>query len=197
MNLVRPARQADAPALAAIELLTAPEFATFLLEGLFEGQSVGATLAAIYAREGVDSFEWSWIAEMDGETVGAMGAYPVSLVKPSTDTGEASKRLAYYDPIRKAMPADAFHIGRIGVLEPYRRQGIARALIDEAHTIAGKHGEQRITLFVWEDNQAARAFYQTLGFVERDRITLPPHPRATRHGTMILLEKPLTLRVIT
>ena len=89
------------------------------------------------------------------------------------------------------MPADAFHIGRIGVLEPYRRRGIARALIDAATGIAGAHGERRVTLFVWEDNRPARTFYDALGFTERGRITLPPHPRATRHGDMILLEKPL------
>ncbi len=191
MANIRPARQADAPALAAVELLTAPEFATFLLDGLFKDRSVGAVLSTIYAREGTDSFEWSWVAEAEGQPVGAIGAYPVSLVAAPTDTGEAAERLAYYAPIARAMRPDAFHIGRLGVLEPYRRQGIARALIDAATSVAGNHGERRVTLFVWADNAPALAFYDSLGFAELDRITLPPHPRASRHGPMILLEKPL------
>ncbi len=187
---IRPANREDAPALAAIELFTAPEFATFLLDGLFEGRSVGATLASIYAREGTDSWQWSWIAE-DGDVVGAAGAYPTTLVQPSTDTGEAAARLAYFAPIQAAMPKDSFHISRLGVLEPYRRQGVARSLVQAMTEAAGEHGETRVTLFVWEDNAAARAFYETLGFAEAARVSLPPHPRAMRHGTTVLLEKPL------
>lgn len=187
---IRRARQQDAPSLAAVELMTAPEFATFLLHGLFEGRSVGAALSTIYAREGTDSWEWSWVAE-DGDIVGAAGAYPVSLVQPATDTGEAAERLAYFAPIQAAMPTDAFHIARLGVLEPYRRKGVARALVQTMLEAAGERGERRATLFVWEDNTQARAFYDTFGFVEAARVTMPAHPRAMRHGTTILLEKPL------
>ena len=188
---IRRARREDAPFLAAIELMTAPEFATFLLDGLFEGQSIGATLASIYAREGTDSWQWSWVAEDDGAIVAAAGAYPVALVAPAMDTGEAAARLAYYAPIKAAMPTDAFHISRLGVLAPYRRKGVAHGLVDAMQQVAGDHEEARTTLFVWEDNAAARAFYDRLGFTEAARVTLPPHPRALRHGTTILLEKPL------
>ena len=187
---IRRARQADAPWLAAVELMTAPEFATFLLDGLFEGQSVGATLSSIYAREGTDSWEWSWVAE-DGDIVGAAGAYPTALVQPATDTGEAAERLAYFAPIQAAMPTDAFHISRLGVLEPYRRKGVARALVQAVLDTAIERGEKRVTLFVWEDNAQARAFYDGFGFTEAARVEMPPHPRALRHGTTILLEKPL------
>jgi len=187
---IRRAQQADAPSLAAVELMTAPEFATFLLDGLFEGRSVGAVLSSIYAREGTDSWQWSWIAR-DGDIVGAAGGCPVSLVQPSTDTGEAARRLAYFDPVKAAMPTDAFHISRLGVLAPYRRKGAARALLRAMEEAAGEHGEKRVTLFVWEDNTGARAFYDRAGFTEADRVTLPPHPRALHHGTTILLEKPL------
>ena len=189
--VLRRARREDAPSLAAVELLTAPEFATFLLGGLVEGRSVGGVLSEIYARDGTDSWEWSWVAE-DGETVvGAAGGCPVALIAPQTDTGEAAARIAYYAPVKAAMPGDAFHVARLGVLEPYRRRGIARALLDAMTAAAGAHGERRVTLFVWEDNEAGRAFYDRLGFRQADRIVLPPHPRAMRHGTMLLMEKPL------
>lgn len=186
---VRRAAPADAPSLAAVEMLTAPEFATFLLDGLFEGRSVGAALSSIYARGGTDSWEWSWLAEAEGTAVGAIGAYPVSLVRPATDTGEAAARLAYFDPIKAVMPPDAMHISRLGVLAPYRRSGIAGALVEAVLAVARDRGERRTTLFVWEDNTGARRFYERLGFAEVDRVTLPPHPRALRHGTTLLLEK--------
>ncbi len=186
---VREAAPADAPALAAIEILTAPEFATFLLDGLVEGRSAGSMLAEIYARDGTDSWEWSWVAEEDGEVVGAIGAYPVSLVRPSSDTGEAAARLAYFAPVGAMMPPDAFHIARLGVLEPYRRGGVARALVEAVLGAAWAREDPRVTLFVWEENGGARRFYDRLGFGEIGRVTLPPHPRALCHGTMLLLEK--------
>ena len=190
MALVRPARQADAPMLAVVELLTAPEFATFLLDGLFEGQSVGATLSSIYAREGTDSWEWSWVAE-DGAVVGAAGGCPTNLIRPSTDTGEAAARQEYYAPVRAAMPVDSFHISRLGVLDAFRRRGIAGALLDAMIQEARIQHETRVTLFVWEDNAEGRGFYAQQGFAEADRLTLPPHPRAIRHGTLLLMEKSL------
>ena len=187
---VRHAGPEDAPSLAAVELLTAPEFATFLLDGLFEGRSVGAALSTIYAREGTDSWQWSWVAE-DGDVVGAAGGCPTNLLQPSTDTGEAAARQAYYAPIKAAMPENSFHISRLGVLEAYRRRGVARALLDAMIAEARIQGETRVTLFVWEDNAEGRGFYDRLGFAEADRITLPAHPRAMRHGTLLLLEKSL------
>lgn len=188
---IRKAVRDDAPSLAATELLTTPEFATFLLDGLFEGRSVGATLAGIYARDGTDSYQWSWVAEAEGDVIGAIGAYPNALVPPPSDTGEAAERLAYYDPIRLAMRKDAFHIGRLGVLDAFRRQGIAQSLIKAACEHAGQNGETQVTLFVWEDNAPAIALYRSLGFDEVDRVVLPPHPRAMRHGPSIMMGRPL------
>lgn len=188
---IRRATKEDAVHLAVVEMLTMPEFATFLLDGLYEGVSVGGTLTSIYKREGTDSWQWSWVAE-DQKVVAAIGAYPVSLVKPSQDTGEAAERLAYFKPIKDAMPKDsALHISRLGVLPAYRRQGLARAMIETCIAVARERGEARVTLFVWEDNTSARALYDDLGFVEATRIVLPEHPRAMRHGPMLLMEKPL------
>ena len=174
--------------LAVIELSTTPEFATFLLEGLFENVSVGAALSRVYARgEGVDSYLWSWIAEEGDDAVGAIGAYPTALRRVPTDTGEAAERLAQFAPISEAMPADAFHISRLGVLPGYRGQGIARKLIETACESAGEHGEKLVSLFVWEDNEPALRLYDGLGFRELRRVTIAPHPRLARAGVSLML----------
>jgi len=96
-----------------------------------------------------------------------------------------------FAPISDAMRPDAFHISRLGVLESHRRSGLARGLVEAVIDTARERGDPRLTLFVWEDNTGARKFYDTLGFAEIDRVTLPAHPRAMRHGTTLLLEKPL------
>jgi len=160
---IRRAEQKEAAYLAAIELHTAPEFANFLLDGLFPDVSVGEALSRIYARsEGVDSYLWSWIAQIGEDRVGAIGAYP-----------------------------DAFHISRLGVLGGFRRAGVAQGLVSAAVSAAGAHGEKHVTLFVWQDNEPALGLYKKLGFKEIDRVEIPPHPRMERHGTSLLLSRDL------
>lgn len=187
----RAAEREDAPVLAAIELSTAPEFATFLLDGLIQGRSAGGVLSAIYARDTVDSWRWSWIAELGGAPVGAIGAYPVCLIEASNDTGEAARRMAQFKPIKQCMRPDAFHIARLGVLDGHRRLGIARGLIEVALSAAGKHDETLVTLFAWQDNVPALALYDSLGFTELARVHIEAHPRLTRSGTTLMLGRAL------
>lgn len=191
--IVRRAVKQDAASIAAVEMLTAPEFATFLLEGLFGESSVGAILSWRYGQGGVDSTDWSWIAEEDGSTLGAMGAYPIALSvrEQNTDSGEAAVRNAHFLPIQKMMRPDAFHIARLGVLPQARRKGIATALIEKACATARDRGDPQITLVVWADNAPALALYGGLGFEQIDETIIPPHPRLQKHGRALLLGKRL------
>lgn len=189
---IRRAEQIEAAYLAAIELHTAPEFANFLLDGLFPDVSVGEALSRIYARsEGVDSYLWSWIAQIGEDRVGAIGAYPATLMVAPNEQGEAAERIAFFEPIRLAMRPDAFHISRLGVLGGFRRAGVAQGLVSAAVSAAGAHGEKHVTLFVWQDNEPALGLYKKLGFKEIDRVEIPPHPRMERHGTSLLLSRDL------
>lgn len=191
---IRRAAEDDSASLAAVEMITAPEFATFLLDGMFEDASVGAVLSWRYRQGGVDSTEWSWIAERDGDVLGAMGAYPVALSKAewNIDSGEASDRNAHFAPLKPLMRDEAFHIARLGVLPQARRQGVASALVDTAAEIARQSALPVLTLLVWADNDPACALYSRLGFTERDAANIDAHPRLSRHGKMLLLGKDIT-----
>ena len=186
--MIRRASKDDAPAIAAVEMLTAPEFANFLLDGLFGDASVGAILTWRYQQGGADSTDWTWVAETD-KAVAAMGAYPVrlSMQEWNNDEGEIAERNAHFSPIRTMMREDAFHIARLGVLPQSRRQGIASALIETACSVAREREDPLVTLVVWEDNAAALALYAGLGFERMDRAEIAPHPRLARHGPMLLL----------
>lgn len=189
--IIRRAAKDDAPVIAAIEMLTAPEFATFLLDGLFDDASVGAILSWRYRQGGVDSTDWSWIAEAEGAALGAMGAYPVALSQQEwgVDTGESARRNAHFQPIRAMMRDDAFHIARLGVLPQARRQGIATALVETACEAARNRGDPLVTLVVWADNKPALALYNSLGFEVLNRTEIEAHPRLTKHGESLLLGK--------
>ncbi len=58
---------------------------------------------------------------------------------------------------------------RIAVDAAYRRQGVARALLDSAVRGAAGTEAERLLLEVREDNDAALAFYARAGFAEVDR----------------------------
>jgi ribosomal protein S18 acetylase RimI-like enzyme len=50
------------------------------------------------------------------------------------------------------------------VLLPFRRNGIGTRLVGVARKWARENGATEIRLGVWEFNEAARAFYETVGF---------------------------------
>ena len=67
----------------------------------------------------------------------------------------------------EAIAVNALEIERIYIRSTHKRQGLGRYLIDQACNLAVKKGKETIWLGVWEHNQPARAFYQTMGFVQQ------------------------------
>lgn len=63
------------------------------------------------------------------------------------------------------MPEE-IHITSLAVDPLYRRQGIARVLIQQAYRLAQEHEKERITLEVRASNQEARYLYRKEGFYE-------------------------------
>lgn len=65
-----------------------------------------------------------------------------------------------------------------------RRQGVGKLLVEEIQSIAADKNAAIIELVATRENDAARAFYRSLGFVETDHIALefvgdvqnPPNP---------------------
>jgi ribosomal-protein-alanine N-acetyltransferase len=60
--------------------------------------------------------------------------------------------------------ADEAELLTLAVAAPWRRHGLAQALVDEAAMEAARRGARRIYLEVAEDNAAARALYAAEGF---------------------------------
>ncbi len=62
-------------------------------------------------------------------------------------------------------PAQDFcHIEEFGVDQKFRRQGIASALIDFIREDASNHGFQKLELNMYEFNDSALKFYESVGF---------------------------------
>ena len=57
----------------------------------------------------------------------------------------------------------------LGVLQPWRRCGIGRQLMEAVHEWARQRGARRVMLNVWEFNDSARGLYETLGYTTFNR----------------------------
>ena len=60
----------------------------------------------------------------------------------------------------------------LAVREPYRRQGIGRALVRHLEAALAERGCLKINLQVRTSNAAVAAFYQALGFNVEERISM-------------------------
>jgi ribosomal protein S18 acetylase RimI-like enzyme len=72
------------------------------------------------------------------------------------------------------------HIAQVVVDPAHRRRGVARQLLLMAAAAASAQGAKRLTLMVGQDNDGARALYESLGFAERGSFvhgTRGPVPR--------------------
>ncbi len=82
----------------------------------------------------------------------------------------------------------ALYISRVSVDPAYRRQGIARALVDEAEREARRRGFSRMTLGVRLELVENHQFFSSCGFVDAE---LRSHEGFSR-PTWVLMERRLT-----
>ena len=62
---------------------------------------------------------------------------------------------------------DAWHVMNLAVTPPYRRQGIARALLDQLFDVTSTDERRGYTLEVRVSNEGAIKLYEGIGFVAR------------------------------
>lgn len=68
---------------------------------------------------------------------------------------------------------DEFFIVNLAVFEEYRRQGIARKLLEKAEEMAGGKSLSKLSLYVEINNPDAKKVYERFGFKEVKKVVLP------------------------
>jgi ribosomal protein S18 acetylase RimI-like enzyme len=150
---IRPALVADAPAVAALAQETHAIHAAALPQVFQPATATVATpddMARLAERPG-----HLLLVAVDGE---AVVGYAHAEVQETPDT-----------PYKRA--AARLHVHAMGVTAAHRGHGVGRALLAAVRAEAASRGMDGVSLEVYAFNDAARAFYERLGFApERTRL---------------------------
>jgi ribosomal protein S18 acetylase RimI-like enzyme len=168
---IRPAHYADAPAVGALlASALAPKYRPTL------GRRAAEALTRVIGHELRASAHGYWVAERDAQVIGAAH---LATVEDPPAVGVA-RRLAQVVGWTRTLWAlgalsilshgplaeDEAYIGELAVASAARRQGVALMLMRHLDAQAAALGKSRVTLWVTDDNDAARALYVGLGFTE-------------------------------
>ncbi len=93
--------------------------------------------------------------------------------------GERPDRPAAAIAVTRTSPR-VWHVAQVAVDPTARRRGLARRLVQAVCDGAAATGAGEVTLVVDERNEAARALYASMGFVERACLVYGARPRLTR-----------------
>ena len=183
---VRRARERDAPVLAGLLYLTAPEMYDRVAGG--RERALRVIAADLSARDA-----GTWVAELGGAVAGAMVAFPY---------GEAPERTRAFvrAAIRHTPPPrwpgivrlmwkghrraprhapDWLYVDALATAPEHRRRGVATALLAHAERVALSEGRPAVALDTPETNAAALALYERVGFEVAEVLpTTPPVPAA-------------------
>ena len=128
-------------------------------EALVVRTATHADLDAVVALESI-SFPVPWRREFFATEIDAIGRFNIVAV---TGQGE----LVGY--VFAMYFLDEMHVNKIAVTPAWRRKKVAMLLMDECFAFARINDVSSVSLEVRESNDAARALYRSLAFVESYR----------------------------
>jgi len=121
-------------------------------------EHVGAEYAGVLAAIHTPCFEDAW----DSAAMAALLATPGAVALLATQDKAGEKQPCGFVLLRAA--ADEMEVLTLAVLPHTRRRGVARALMQAVRRHAGQTGTRKIFIEYAEDNQAAHALYESVGY---------------------------------
>lgn len=188
--IVRPARPEDRAAAELLYVSAAPYYDVFA----GSGERARRILAGVWPRQAhTASYAVCRVAELDGELVGVMAAFParagdrlarrflgLTVVRmPAWRWPAVLRHLRASARVTPEPPAGALYIDALAVAESARRRGVATALLDDASEQARTAGLEGVALDTGIENESGQAFYEAAGF-ERRGERRAPDPRIAR-----------------
>lgn len=190
---IRPAVLEDAPVIAELFRISSDGAADYIWQNLeddYPGLSGVEIGAARYARENTAfSYQNCLMAERGGDVVGMVHSFPME-VDPDPLPEDFDPVLRPYAELEED---NSLYISGVAVFEAARGQGVGQALMAAVENRARDLRLPSISLIVFEKNAGALRLYQRLGFEERARREIFPHPLIHYTGDAMLMVRPLDL----
>ena len=167
--MIRGAVAADAPLVGKVVLMALHYDETHPLASIF---------AELASREiSQYSYRNALVAEIDGETVGAIigydGARLDELRKPLFEL--MREKFGNLPTVEDETSAGEFYLDSLAVLPQWRGRGVGGALLSTARDRAFAAGHERVGLIVDFENPRAEALYNSLGFERVNATTFLGH----------------------
>lgn len=184
---IRPARKAECRRIAEFYRISSDGVADYIWSKLAAPDEdlldVGQRR---YEREDTPfSYRNCTVVDATGEALGMLVAFPMT-VDPSD--AETDPVLA---PYRELEEDGSYYICGVTVDASCRGQGLGSRLMEDAERACRSLGLEKLSLIVFEQNAAAVRLYERLGYVERMRRAVVPHPLIRHAGDALLMVKEL------
>ena len=182
---IRWAQKHEAGEIARLFLISSDGLAAYIWSQMdMPGLSLEEIGAVRYAREDTAfSYEKCLVAERSSRIVGMVHSFPMEadpVARPEDDP--------VLRPYAELEDVGSLYVSGLAVYPDHRNAGIGTELMECVHERARAKGLPRVSLICFERNEPAMRLYDRLGYGEKDRRPIVPHP--TLHyadGDAILL----------
>lgn len=185
---LRPARREDSRLIAGLYRLSSEGVSDYVWSRLAEpGEDLLDVGERRYARENTPfSYRSTCLAEHGGAVAGMLVAFPMH-VDPGAREDDPVLR-----PYAELEEDASYYICGVAVEAAHRGRGLGKALMARAEGDALAAGLGKTSLIVFEANAVALGLYRRLGYVERMRRPIVPHPLIHPRGDALLMVKTLS-----
>jgi ribosomal protein S18 acetylase RimI-like enzyme len=143
-----------------------------------------------YARdEGAFSYINCTVAELGGEVIGMLHAFPM---EDQPEQEEAGKPLdPILEPYARLEVPGSYYISGMAVILEHRGKGLGAQMLKIAKDKAHESGCPEVSLLVFEQNEEAIKVYESSGFGVIDRASVVPHESIRYTGEVLLMTAPV------
>ena len=185
----RPATREDSPKIAELFRIASGGVAEYVWSTLAP-EYPGLTPLGIgtrrYARdEGAFSYMNCTVAELGGEMIGMLHAFPMEGQPEQEEAGEPIDPVL--EPYARLEVPGSYYISGIAVFPAHRGKGLGAQMLEIAKDMAHQSGCREVSLLVFEQNQGAIKLYERNGFGVIDRAPLVPHESIRYTGEVLLM----------
>lgn len=188
---LRRAEKTDGPEMAQLIDMAGDHIPSWIWQGLAEeGQTpleVGAARAA--RDEGGFSYRHAVIAEVYGVVAGMMLGYRLD-DNPGGDVSGLPPLLVPLIELESELPG-GWYLNALATFSQFRRQGVARSLLQEADGQAAASGASYLGLIVNDNNASAMALYEAAGYERRAMRPVVPADELDISGNWALMTRQL------